>query len=89
MPTDGSLLPGVLYGLVRTCQVVPLSVDTATPWYPSQPLFGTYTVPSGATFTCPCSPPHWASVYIGTAAPYVRPPSRLTAQLASAMSCEQ
>src|SRR5437899_2293502 len=89
IPTLGSESAGVLDGFLRTVHVSPLSSDTATAWLPPQPLLGTYTVPSGATFTCPCRPPQSSSEYIGTAGPYVRPPSRLTAQEASAMSWEQ
>ena len=32
-------------------------------------LFGTYTVPSGATLTWPCSPKHWDELNIGEPAP--------------------
>src|SRR5438132_10271012 len=55
--TAGSLLPEDVPATSLTVQVFPLSSETATA--PSllplllQLLFGTYTVPSGATFTCP------------------------------------
>src|SRR5713226_7873303 len=49
-------------GIVRTVQLKPLSVDTATPIRLTplaslQFLLGTYAVPSGETRTCPCRPP--------------------------------
>src|SRR5206468_1376762 len=105
---EGSL-PGlsvVASGTVRTTHDCPLSVETATPgrstlFASKQSSFGTYTVPSGATRTWPCRPPHvpgamgrstpftLAKVYIGIPAPNVNPPSSLLEQKAVAISCEQ
>src|SRR5437762_4748083 len=106
--TDGSE-PGfkvVASGTVRTTHDNPLSVDTATPgrstlFASKQSSFGTYTVPSGATRTWPCSPPHvpgatgrstpftLAKVDIGIPAADVNPRSSLVEQRAVAISCEQ
>src|SRR5258707_8235647 len=63
-PTDGSV-PGLMVvpsGTVRTTQVKPLSVETATPGRltllaSEQFSLGTYAVPSGETRTWPCNPP--------------------------------
>jgi hypothetical protein len=49
--------------------VVLLSVEISAAFMPPQFLFGTNTVPSGATRTCPWIPPHEVKGYIGTAAP--------------------
>jgi hypothetical protein len=59
MPTDGSPEP-TLFGTVLSTHVKPLSREMATPWLPVPALqdeFGTYTVPSGPTFTWPWMPP--------------------------------
>src|SRR6185295_11705272 len=98
IPTEGSDDPdSCAPATVRISQITPALVERANPGSPAasgsfcrlQEGFGTYTVPSGATCACPCSPPHSLMVYIGTAGPKLRPPSRLRAQLASAVSCEQ
>jgi hypothetical protein len=79
MPTEGSVSPAVLPGMGRTEKVMPLFSETTTACVPPQFLFGTYTVPSGATLMWPCNPPHWVRLYIGTAAPNVCPPLSLRA----------
>src|SRR5258708_3442116 len=93
MATAGSALPeDVIHAELRTdwtFQVAPLSCETTTAPPLLQLLFGTYTVPSGATLTCPCMPTHCVRVYSGTEAPKVNPPSSLREQNAVARSCEQ
>ena len=77
----------MLDGTGRTVQLWPLSRETTTACVGlPQPLLGRYAVPSGATLTWPCRPPHSVRLYVGTPAPKVVPPSREAAQNAVAMS---
>src|SRR5258706_15019948 len=100
MPSEGSQVwsrPRLVdVGTGRTTHVTPLSSETTTAWlplscsgrFPPQPLFGTYTVPSGATLRCPCSPTQSAIVYMLTPGPKVTPPSRLSEHVAFEMHCD-